>query len=110
MKVKHIKYLHRKLNGWEYRAAVATVIDEGEIKEAVFGISNDSAGERTGLEIYQGENYIVESKSRSRSWRYDPDRVPKKWQDLYSKLEAMHGIIDWSRDVSRITSALVDIN
>jgi hypothetical protein len=110
MKVKHVKYLHRKFKNWEFRAAVATVIDEGEMKEAVFGISKDPDGERTGLEIYQGRNYIVESKSRSRSWRYDPDRVPKKWQDLYSKLEAMHGIIDWSRDVSGITSVFVDIN
>lgn len=106
MKVGVIKYIHRKLKGWEYKAVVARVEDEGKKKDVVFGISNDNGA---GLEIYQGENYIVGSKDRSRSWRYPEGTIPKKWEKLYETLEAMHGVVDWSKDVSQITSCIVQI-
>jgi hypothetical protein len=105
MKVGVIKYIHRKHKGWEFRAAIARVEDGGKEKDVVFGVSNESGA---GLEIYQGENYIVGSKERSRSWRYGEGSIPKKWEKLYLILEAMHGTIDWSRDVSKITSGLVN--
>ena len=105
MKVGVIKYIHRKHEGWEFRAALARVEDEGKEKEVVFGVSNDNGA---GLEIYQGENYIVGSKDRSRSWRHVPGAIPKKWEKLYGILEAMHSTVDWSKDVSLITSGLVN--
>jgi hypothetical protein len=104
MKIGVITYLHRKHEGWEFRAAVAKVEDEGKEKEVIFGISNENGA---GLEIYQGENYIVDSRDRSRSWRYPEGSIPKKWEKLYRILEAMHSTVDWSKDVTKITSGLV---
>ena len=105
MKVGVIKYLHRQHTGWEFRAVVAMVEDDGKIKEVVFGISNESGA---GLEIYQGENYVVNSKEPSRSWRYEEGSIPKKWKKLSSILEAMHRSMDWSKDVSKVTTGLVN--
>ena len=109
MRVRVIKYIHRKHNGWEFRAANARVEDEGKAKDIVFGITEENGVTRTGLEIYQGENYIIGSPDRTRSWRYEAGDIPKKWQHLYSQLEALHGVIDWSKDVSCITSTLVKL-
>ena len=105
MKVGVIKYLHRKHEGWDFKAVVAKVEDGGKTKEVVFGISNENGA---GLEIYQGENYIVDSTDRSRSWRYEEGSIPKKWEKLASILEAMHRSMDWSKDVSKITTGLVN--
>ena len=105
MKVGVIKYLHRQHAGWNFKAVVARVEDGGKEKDVVFGISNDSDA---GLEIYQGENYIVGSKENSRSWRYTEGSIPKKWENLYRILEALHGAMDWSKDVSKITTGLVN--
>jgi hypothetical protein len=105
MKVGVIKYLHSKHAGWEFKAVVARVEDEGKEKDVVFGISNDTDA---GLEIYQGENYIFGSKERSRSWRYPEGSIPKKWEKLSGILEVLHSATDWSKDVSLITTGLVD--
>jgi hypothetical protein len=108
MRVRVIKYIHRKHNGWEFRAATARVEDEGKSKDIVFGITEENGVTRTGLEIYQGENYILDSPDRTRSWRYEEGSIPKKWQKLYEILEALHGATDWSKDVSVITTGLVN--
>jgi hypothetical protein len=108
MRVIIIKYIHRNHNGWEFRAAQARVEDEYKEKEVVFGVSKENGITRTGLEIYQGGNYIVGSNEPSRSWRYEAGNIPKKWQRLYDQLEAMHGIVDWSGDVSKITSTIIN--
>ena len=105
MKVGVIKYIHRKHAGWEFKAAIARVEDDGKEKDVVFGISNEN---EVGLEIYQGENYIFGSKDRSRSWRYPEGTIPKKWEKLYGILEAMHSAVDWNKDVSLITTGLVN--
>ena len=108
MKVGVIKYIHRKYEGWEFQAVSAKVEDGGKVKDVVFGISTDSNGTRKGLEIYQGENYIVDSKERSMSWRHESSSIPKKWQRLYSLLESLHHATDWKEDVSRITIGLAN--
>lgn len=105
MKVGVIKYIHRKDKGWDFRAVVARVEDDSKKKDVVFGISNTSGA---GLEIYQGENYILESVDRSRSWRYEEGAIPKKWEKLHGILEALHGAVDWNKDVSLITTGLVN--
>ena len=105
MKVGVIKYLHRQHTGWDFKAVVATVEDGGKTKEVVFGISNDNG---VGLEIYQGENYIVNSREPSRSWRYEEGSIPKKWEKLHGILEALHHAMDWSKDVSKVTTGLVN--
>lgn len=108
MKVGVIKYIHRNFKNWEFRAVSAKVEDEGKTKDVNFGISIEDGVTRVGLEIYQGENYIVGSKDTSRSWRYEMDAIPKKWKKLCLILEALHGATDWSKEVSLITTGLVD--
>jgi hypothetical protein len=109
MKVGVITYIHRNFKGWEFKAISAKVEDDGKTKDVVFGISIENGVTRTGLEIYQGDNYIVGSKDPSRSWRYESDAIPKKWQELSSILEEVHQSTDWSKEVDQITSDLSKI-
>ncbi len=86
------KIIFRSFNNWEYRAVCHTIFDNGQLKALYFCIAD---GEPK-LEIYQGENYIPDSKSTSRSWSYSPDRIPKKWKDKYTELELeWHEVKHW---------------
>jgi len=52
---------------------------------------------REVVEIYSGENYIPDSKSRSYSRAYSLDTLPKKYQDLVASLK--EHMIQTSKDL-----------
>ena len=69
-----------KATNWNYQSISTKVNTNGIEKELCYGSIDE--GETRFLEIYQGENYIVGSSDRSRSWKYDEDKIPQKWKEL----------------------------
>ena len=69
-----------KATNWNYQSISTKVNTNGIEKELCYG--SIDGGETRFLEIYQGENYIVGSSDRSRSWKYDEDKIPQKWGEL----------------------------
>ena len=96
MKLISTTKINRKWDNWQFRAISARVFDDGKLKDVVFGISNSKDGESAGLEIYQGDNYIVGSNDTSRSWRYDVTKIPKKWNELFEQLLSQWMTCKWS--------------
>lgn len=96
MKLISTTKINRQWNNWQFKAISARVFDDGKLKDVVFGISNSKDGESAGLEIYQGYNYIVGSNDASRSWRYDTNKIPKKWNELFEKLLSQWMTCKWS--------------
>ena len=79
------EYIDETTN-WNYQSISTKVITNGIKKELCYGSINK--GETRFLEIYQGENYIVNSKDPSRSWKYNEDKIPQKWKELTSLLRS----------------------
>jgi hypothetical protein len=88
------KITYRDINNWYYKAVSTQIKVNGIVKEFVYGKSPEG----DGLEIYQGENYIVHSKDRSRSWRYTEPSIPKCHQAIYETLKKEWSTIkDWGK-------------
>lgn len=86
MDIKFKEYIDETRN-WQYQSVTARIKPDGIEKELCYG--SIDGGKTRFLEIYQGENYIVGSTDRSRSWKYDEDKIPQKWRELTDVLKIM---------------------
>ena len=75
-----IKEYIDETRNWHYQSVTMRIKPNGIEKELCYG--SIDGGKTRFLEIYQGENYIVGSTDRSRSWKYDEDKIPQKWGEL----------------------------
>jgi len=78
------EYIDESRN-WHYQSITAIIKVNGIEKQFCYG--SIDKGESRFLEIYQGENYIVGSTDKSRSWKYNEERIPKKWKEVSSVLK-----------------------
>ena len=87
------RYPDRK---WDYKA-ISTVINDNGTKREVYYYKLISNGKKSqGVEVYSGENYIVNSKDKSNSRRYDITEVPSKYRDVVDALKSIHNKAKWS--------------
>ena len=98
MKIVGKTIIHRKYPDvkWEFRA-VSLRVDDGKIKDVVYGKSKDKIGKiSTGIEIYSGSNYIVGSSSPSYSRKYSMKNVPEKYLPIVKKAQEIYQKTTWS--------------
>lgn len=90
------KIIHRKHNGWEFRALEHTTMDDRKTN-IVYGLSKGKDGiVKETIELYRGPNYIPGDKGRSWSRCYKSlMEVPEKYRFIVNSLVFRFGLIDW---------------
>jgi len=91
--------IHRKYpkNGWEFRAiSVRYRDDDRTIKDIIYGKTNDRGKQSVGVEVYSGKNYIVGSKDKSYSRKYDLNEIPKKYIAVVNFAKEIYNRQKWS--------------
>jgi len=83
-------------NNWDYRAISVKIYENGRIKEIVFYTLIENGKSSKGIEIFSGENYIVDSTKRSHSRRYNIENLPEKYQPYIKNLIDEYNKIKWS--------------
>ncbi len=89
MKKYHRKYSDRN---WDYRA-ISIIIDG---REVIYYTLINNSKKSSGVEIYGGGNYVVDSDSKSYSKSYLAKEVPEKYRNTVLKLISKHSKTKWS--------------
>ena len=91
------KKTHRRYpsQNWDYKA-ISTIINGNGTKKDIYYYT--LLGKDEGIEIYAGLNYIVGSKDKNYSRRYDIDKVPVKYKAVAEELKKIHQKTVWSND------------
>jgi len=92
------KKIHRRYpdSDWDYKA-ISTIFDDAGTKRDVVYYTLVNKGKKdSGVEIYTGSNYILDSKDKSTSRSYKLDKFPAKYKDVVSQLKKTHKSTKWS--------------
>ncbi len=96
------KKYHRKYpdSKWEYKAISTKVTDEKtyRMNEIIYYTVIDKGKKRKGVEVYSGENYILDSPDRSYSRSYSMENVPEKYQSIVDELIDVYNSTTWSKE------------
>ena len=82
---------------WEFRAISCMIRSYKRNKEIVYGKENDKGKLFECLQIFWGENFIVNARGRSYHMTYKMNEIPKKYKEIAKKLIGIHRKTKWSR-------------
>jgi len=89
---------------------IQTYINEG-IEKIMITYYKDVITGDNGVEIYQGENYIPGSKSKSYSRQYSNlEDIPGKYLDVVEDLMNEHDLTDWNITINKSVPIPESIN
>ena len=89
MKILKISINSPSITGHRANIIQALIIDNNE----QYNITYYEDMENKGMEIYKGENYVLNSTKKSYSRNYSCNEIPKKYKEISLKLKEIHKII-----------------
>lgn len=89
------KKYHRRYpdSQWDYKA-ISTKIGN---KEIIYYTLTDKGKKSSGVEIYSGSNYDVNSKAKSYSKSYSMEKLPAMYKLIVDELIKVHKKTKWSK-------------
>lgn len=90
--------IHRRYpeSDWDYRAISTIINDAGKKRNVIYYSLIQKTKKSEAVEVYTGENYIVGSKDKSSSRRYEMKDLPSKYKETVAELKKVHKKTKWS--------------
>lgn len=94
------KIIHRRYpdSKWDYKAISTKIFDPRSYRsnEIYYCTVIDKGKKRSGVEVYSGENYILDSTDKSYSRSYSMKQIPDKYKLTVKELKRIHESTLWS--------------
>jgi hypothetical protein len=99
MKIINFKTTHRKYPdiNWNYKAISARIEENNKLVDVYFYTLENKGKQSSGIEVYSGRNYIVDSNDNSYSRSYTLEKFPSKYNNLIGLLKEKHLRAEWSK-------------
>lgn len=92
------KKIHRRYpeSDWDYKAIATRIDDNGTKRDVIYHTVKSKGKNSEAVEVYAGENYILGSKDKSYSRKFEMSAIPTKYVSIVAELKKVHKGTKWS--------------